>query len=336
MRKFFLILLLCALSATAGYYFHKQVEPKANPVQFATALRSGQTGFINPLLEYDVSESFFRPEIKNFGDAITKLTNDLRSQGKANEISVYYRSLNDGPWFGVNENITYFPASLLKVPVMVAIYKDSETDPKILDQKITYDEGYVKTLGDFNKLEYFKPTKEIEVGKTYTVEELIERMIIYSDNNAKNLLVLNMTNPETYTKAYTDLGLVSPQELNSDQDTLTVHEYATFYRILYNASYLNKYLSNKTLSLLAQADFDHGISLGVPKDVQIAHKFGERADANFKQLHDCGIIYYPGNPYILCIMTRGDTYDNLESVIGTISKAVYDHVDKQIKALNRQ
>lgn len=335
MRKFFLILLLCALSATAGYYFHKQVVPEVNPAQFATALRSGQTGFINPLLEYNISDSFFGPEIKNFGDEITKLANDLKSQGKVNEISVYYRSLNDGPWFGIHENTNYFPASLLKVPIMIAVYKDSETNPKILDQKITYDEGYIKTLGDFNNLEYFKPTKEIEVGKTYTVDELIKRMIIYSDNNAKNLLVLNMTNPETYFRVYTDLGLASPQDLGSDQDTLTVHEYATYYRVLYNASYLNREVSNKALSLLAQSDFDYGISKGIPKEIQIAHKFGERADANFKQLHDCGIIYYPNNPYILCVMTRGDSYDILENAIGTISKAVYDHVDKQTKALKR-
>jgi beta-lactamase class A len=335
MRKFIFIVLLCALSAVSGYYFHKQTTPNPLPFGSAKPIRSGEVGFINPLLEYDISASFFGPEIKSFGDDITKLANDLKSRGDVNEISVYYRSLKDGPWFGINENINYFPASLLKVPIMVAIYKDSETNPKILDKKITYDEGYAKTLGDFNKLEYFKPTQEIEVGKTYTVEELIKRMIIYSDNNAKNLLVLNITDPKTYFKAYTDLGLVSPQDYNSNQDTLNVHEYATFYRILYNASYLNKELSNKALSLLAQSDFGFGIPKGVPKEIQVAHKFGERADENFKQLHDCGIVYYPDNPYILCVMTRGNSYDTLENAIETISKAVFEHVDKQIKALKQ-
>jgi hypothetical protein len=132
---------------------------------------------------------------------------------------------------------------------------------------------------------------------------------------------------------YTDLGLATPPEIRGNGDVLNTHEYATFYRVLYNASYLNKDDSNKILELLSQTDFKYGISSGVPENIPISHKFGEHSDANYKQLHDCGIIYYPKNPYILCVMTRGSNFDDLKDVIRTISKSVYEHVDKEIRGI---
>ena len=40
--------------------------------------------------------------------------------GRIRDVSVYYRDLLDGPWFGINESVEYNPASMMKVPVMVA------------------------------------------------------------------------------------------------------------------------------------------------------------------------------------------------------------------------
>jgi hypothetical protein len=47
------------------------------------------------------------------------------------------------------------------------------------------------------------------------------------------------------------------------------------------------------------------------------------------QLHDCGIIYYPGNPYLLCVMTRGTDWSALEKTIQTISAMTYKEVDSR-------
>jgi hypothetical protein len=42
-----------------------------------------------------------------------------------------------------------------------------------------------------------------------------------------------------------------------------------------------------------------------------------------RQLHDCGIVYAPGKPYLICIMTRGSDFKRLSPVIAQISKQVY-------------
>lgn len=47
------------------------------------------------------------------------------------------------------------------------------------------------------------------------------------------------------------------------------------------------------------------------------------------ELHDCGIIYYPNNPYVLCVMTRGDSMEELKKIISTISLMTYKEVDSR-------
>jgi beta-lactamase class A len=71
---------------------------------------------------------------------------------------------------------------------------------------------------------------------------------------------------------------------------------------------------------------------GVPAGIPVAHKFGETGQVGGeRQLHDCGIVYYPNSPYILCIMTRGNNFEELPNIIKQISSEVYKHVDGQVR-----
>jgi hypothetical protein len=80
-------------------------------------------------------------------------------------------------------------------------------------------------------------------------------------------------------------------------------------------------------------EFDQGIVAGVPKGVTIAHKFGEREVVGEpeKQLHDCGIVYYPKHPYLICIMTRGSDFEKLAQGIRELSELVYKEIDEKAK-----
>lgn len=301
------------------------------------AIRSSQNGLINPLTDYEISSSAYSQELRLFREVIQKEVDFQTQSGNVNKIAVYFRSLNDGPWFGINEDQNFFPASLLKVPIMMAYYKQTEENPDILKKEIKYDEEYRQKFGDNNEGEYFKPEKSIEFGKTYTTEELIRYMVVYSDNNAKNLLISNLPDINNLFRVYRDLGITSPPELRSSSggsdDIFSVHEYSTMFRVLYNASYLTKDFSKKALGLLVEAQFPNGLSAGIPKDVKLADKFGEYIDPNkdIKQLHDCGIVYYPKKPYIACIMTRGTDFDKMEKAIAAISKSIYIEVDNQLQ-----
>jgi hypothetical protein len=95
---------------------------------------------------------------------------------------------------------------------------------------------------------------------------------------------------------------------------------------------LNQASSNKLLGIMDDSSFQDGLAAGVPSTVTVANKFGERflnsstpgIPTDF-ELHDCGILYPPQNPYILCVMTKGNDYTKLAKVIADVSRAVYQN-----------
>jgi beta-lactamase class A len=331
MKTFVFVILAYILGFTGAYFWQNSKNNSQSIDAYKIeALRLGQTGLINPLVEYELDSFFYKKELRNFENEIRKLTEQLIKDGQIENAAVYFRDLNNGLWFGINDDKKYFPASLLKLPIMIAYYKLAETQPEILEKTITYDEGYLKTLGDYAVSQNIIPEKRIEVGKTYTIKELIEYMIIYSDNNAKNLLIYNLPNENALLSIYRDLGVTDSIEYTGNTDILSVHSFSSFLRVLYNASYLNKEMSKKSLEILTRSTFSNGIKAGLPENITIAHKFGEYRDNQGTQLHDCGIVYYPQKPYLLCIMTQGSSFENLEKTIYEISQLVYKEVDKQV------
>lgn len=77
---------------------------------------------------------------------------------------------------------------------------------------------------------------------------------------------------------------------------------------------------------MSQTEFKEGLNRGLPAEITVAHKFGERDLGQQKELHDCGIVYYPNQPYLLCVMTKGADFDDLSETIGEISKLVYNFI----------
>jgi len=153
-------------------------------------------------------------------------------------------------------------------------------------------------------------------------------MIAYSDNEAKNLLFLNLRE-DILDQVCADLN-IAILDFRTKEDFISIKDYASFFRILYNASYLNRKMSEKALEILTEVDFNEGLLAGLPRGIKVAHKFGERENAvtGVAQLHECGIIYYKRSPYLLGVMTRGKNLNNLKDILRDISKMVYEHKEK--------
>lgn len=315
--KFYKNLLILTVGFLLGWTAFTLFADKEVSDDIPRQIRGGKYSFINPLLECELGYRISEQKLFSFKSRVQQLVDKIIEEKDAEYISVYYRNLDNGPWFGINEREPFKPASLLKVPLLITYMKIAEKNPKILDEKIVYNER------KNTNVQYFKPSQEIELGKEYTVAQLIEKMIIYSDNNAANLLRSHIDS-DAFTKAYKDLGIEIP---DSDEYNVTVKTYASFFRILYNSSYLNEDSSEFVLRLLNMTEFSDFLAGGVPQGVRVSHKFGEFSNGTQKQLHDCGIIYHPKQNYLLCIMSRGSRYESLSSVIREISSAVYGEVD---------
>lgn len=235
--------------------------------------------FINPLMACDFGEQKI---YSSFEGKIIDYLAKAKKQKKIAEVSVIFRDLKKGDWFGIEEEREFAPASLLKVPLMMVYFKEAEENPGIFNEKIYFD-GVHENITVRNII----PTVGLKKGD-YTVEELIKMMIIYSDNDALDLLFKHLDDYKKMDALYSDLG-ISPADLQSKEENIvSVRTYSSLFRVLYNASYLSKEMSNKALEILSRSEFGDGIKAKLPREIKIAHKFGERGTVEDLQLHDCG------------------------------------------------
>jgi len=286
--------------------------------------------FTNPILDCEAFEQgeesiIFRKDLLN-------KVEDLKENYDTNFVSVYFRDLNNGPWLGINEKEYFVPASLLKTPLVMSLFRYAQDKPSVLSENVFINR---------NDIDGAYPQKntsaslQLEEGQEYTLEEVGKRTIIYSDNKGVPILLKHV--PNYYIDdIYSSIGGLSMK------DDVRVKDYASFFRLLYNASYLNRDMSERLLKIFSEVEYKTGIASGVPKNIVVAHKFGEftkneassgalELTSTEVQLHDCGIVYYPDRPYILCVMTRGSNFKNQEKVIQEISKFVYDAVEENRK-----
>ena len=243
--------------------------------------------------------------------------------------SIYFKDENNGLWFGINENDTYNPASMLKVVLAIATYKEAEANPHFL-----YGERiYTPELAQLNVTLPYSLPSELRVNQSYTIGDLVEKMLVDSDNGAKDILA-NTLDQNIIGNVYANVGVNPP--INDEQYTISAKQYSSFFKILYNGNYLNLADSNQLISILSETTFDKGIVAGVPTGTIVADKYGEYVnDSNntptSMELHDCGIVYLEKSPYVLCIMTEGTNEADLSSVIAKVSQVVYNEVKNNYK-----
>lgn len=255
-------------------------------------------------------------------DKINKKIDSLKEKYSITDASLYFRDLNNGPWVGVNESKSFSPASLLKIPIIMALFKYAESYPEILNKEIITKESDI--IADSNQNITFPDV--LKKDTKYTLLQVAESMIKNSDNAGVGIILKNIPN-EYISNVFYSIG-VPYKDVNTEV-SLRVKDYAAFFRVLFNSSYLNREMSEKTLEILSQSQYKNGLVSGIPEDVLVSHKFGERVINNIYQLHDCGIVYYPNKPYLLCVMTRGNSFKNQESFIKDVSNYIYLEISKE-------
>ncbi len=219
----------------------------------------------------------------------------------------------------------------MKLPVAIAYLKWAESEPSVLTRILTGEQ-------EIGTLQNIIPRKQITTWSGYTVDELIQYSLDYSDNNANRTLLNNITS-ENLFKVFRELGIPIIQELEAwESDYISVKEYAAFFRILYNASYLARDSSEHLLSIMAHAEFERWIKKPLPANIEVSHKFWERSyldrttGKTMNAFHDCGVVYYDKYPYLLCLMTKWEApLEELEQIVEEISTVTYTTISNIYK-----
>lgn len=258
--------------------------------------------------------------LSSLKNELSNLFNKYKESGVLSAASLYLKDYNSNGWIAINENETYSPGSLLKVPSLITLLKMSEKNPGFLNKKIVFNKHYDVQVNP----QYL--SKSIKFGETYTVKELISYMIKYSDNNA-TLLLNEVSDLKMFKQLFKDFGL-KEIDWNGADYLMTVTDYSEFLRALFNASYLNIENSDFALELLSKSDFKEGFSKGIPSNVNMSEKFGESGNIDTKELHETAIIYLSNRPYIITIMTKGKDLDKLPLVLKEASFLAYNHFNQ--------
>lgn len=224
-----------------------------------------------------------------------------------------------------NYNSSMPSASMIKVFIMAKAMENVKE--KKMDLSDIIDIYPVDKVGGSGDLQY------IEGIIRTTVYELIEKMIIDSDNTATNVLIdaIGMNNINQYIKenGYNDSILQRKMmdfyALKNGVDNFTsVKDLRKIFRKMYSNECVSPEYDKKMLEILKKQKDNDKIPRYFLKNVIVAHKTGEL----FNVFNDGGIVYGINNNFIIVIMTD-NVYDEecIKEKIGEVSKKIYFALD---------
>lgn len=274
--------------------------------------------FLNPVVSSNLEKHFiinFRP--------LRESLERIQSEHK-HATYIYFSYLNNASWIGLGEREEVTAASTIKVPIAMSLLKAVE------EKKISLDDTYA--LEEIDLDQGFGELYKVGLDKTFTVAELMEIMLVQSDNTALGGLVSIFNHigiEDPLQDAYGFLGWELTQEVpgfgeQPNYSKITLKTLANIFIALYDAKYISTEHSNMILEYLARTPFDDRIAAGVPKGVMVSHKIGTAAGDN--TYSDCGIVYAPNRNYLLCLASEGAPEKLAAEFMADVSREVYNYV----------
>ncbi len=267
--------------------------------------------------------------IINFSPLRTELRNYIAEKNR--KIAVYFEYLPTGVSINTNPSDEFYRASLVKLPGIMRTYKLIE------EGKLREDD--LLEVKDYHLNAFFSPNDGLKVGDKKTVAELAGLALRDSNNTAYEVLfekvnggILQKAKDDEQTIADVYDFLDIPRPDNERSLFISPKSYASILKSLYFSAYLSYESSSKILANLSDSSFDDWLRKPIPTDVEVAHKFGvyDLAEpANYKVHSDCGIVYVPKRPYLLCVMVQHHADDKIGESIGDISSRVYKYLIEQ-------
>ncbi|MBL8089723.1 MAG: serine hydrolase [Anaerolineales bacterium] len=260
-------------------------------------------------------------------------------QDKTISVSVY--DLETNQEININADVLMHPASTMKVPVMMEVFRQAREGKFSLDDKVEIynsfksivdgSEFHLDVADDSEKSLYAR------IGEKETIRELNRLMITWSSNLATNILMdLVGTKPiDDFIKA---LGIkdVNVMRLIEDVKAYRLNMNNTFsargttqmMKLIAEGKVVSKEASEEMIQVMLGQEFNESIPALLPKDVKVAHKTGWTGEF----FHDTGIVFPPNRkPYAITLFTNGfpeDDESQAHSCMANISKMIYESIIK--------
>lgn len=268
-----------------------------------------------PLLPQPINETG-----KVIGKAISRQSynvDDLKKELVANAkttggiYGIWVEDLSGAYKLGVNEKMNFNGASLFKLPLLIAYYK--EVDEGKIDPNTSYSLKYSDATSGSGNLASLPP------GTTLTYRDIVNAMGKNSDNTAFQIIG-NIVGWGNVDSVIQEIGMTSTSFENG---TTTPEDIGLLFSKLMKGGLISNSSKQALLDSLTNTNNENLIPAGIPNTIEISHKYG----AIDGELNDAGIVF-SSNPFIIVILSKDQNIKEASSAIVQMTEIIYNWTTK--------
>lgn len=261
------------------------------------------------------------------------------SQFKDKTISVAVYDLQTQKEILINADEVMHPASTMKVPVMMEVFRQAHEGLLSLEQHLEIFNSF-KSIMDGSEFA-LDPADDSEltlyerIGETESIRELLRLMIVRSSNLASNILMekVSTARVDAFMK---ELGIQDMHIIRMLEDkkayrqnvnnSASARNSTHMMRLIAEEKVISKKACEEMIEIMFGQEFNESIPALLPDNVKTAHKTGWSGDF----FHDVGIVFPPNRkPYTVSIFTHGfpeDRASEAHACMAQISKIIYEEI----------
>ncbi|MED1864480.1 class A beta-lactamase-related serine hydrolase [Fictibacillus nanhaiensis] len=233
--------------------------------------------------------------------------------------------------FAYKENESFYAASIIKVPIMAAVFAHAyEGECRLTDKIQIHEEDFVPGDGIL---------KHLSAGMEWSIYDLLVLMIIESDNTATNVLI-DLVGVENIAAHMTRWGFkksqlnhklqISPDRKPGELNVIIPNEINQFLIHLASGRVVSIKACEMMINILKQQKMngllprllpDAEGAIGMIPNWEAAHKTGYVSGVE----HNVGLFYFPGHTYAISIMSKNIVNRNEpRRIMGEIGQLIFN------------
>lgn len=238
-------------------------------------------------------------------------------------VGIYIRDLETGKTWDYNADRQFPSASLIKVPIMAAVFEKIRAGALTLDTQIRLTRSY--RVGGSGSLKWVRD------GTSLSVMEIIYKMITESDNTATKMLI-DSVGMDYLSTAFAAMGLertnITPEGMSLSsrpvrrENYTTPREMGSLMERIYAGELVSRDASEFMLDVLKHTKSRSRLRKGLPLGWEIGHKTGLLR----RNCHDVGIVFSPRGDFVIAVLTsQAPNYTIAKNFIAKVAKLTYKY-----------
>ena len=253
-------------------------------------------------------------KLKTQTDGLIKSIDDLVSTSSG-EYALYVFRPDSGRGYGIRENEIMPGASIMKVPVMVAVQE------AVANGRMSPDDTY--TMEEEDRATGSGPLQFQPAGASFKISDLLNYLGKNSDNTAWLMFNRRLGN-NLLEDTLQEMGMTESSYQNL---TTTAKDIARMLAYIYRGKAGGEAGREAIWGYLTDSIYEDRITIGIPDGVDLVHKVGTDEGV----WSDAGIIMPKTGkiePFILVILNKDVDRDQATAVVPEITRKIWDFESK--------